>query len=195
MGKELPDRVLGVSLAGDVIFRELSVNPLVFFFSRDQHLSALSLALSRALPRLHPALPFDPVRGTLSGILSGVPTTSDVAAFGALRKRRQTGFVPCTCRISDIKFVEGPGIEFRPGQSMRISREISWSSLTSIVIIYIRIFELFVHKNSPNLSRFNFSGNWNPEIFLKAQILCEDKNLPLSHKNIRVSRERMFVRG
>jgi len=66
-----PKRAHGVSLAGDVIFRELSVNPLFSFFHA---IATRPLARTAAPPlRLHPAVPFDPVRGTLSGILSGVP--------------------------------------------------------------------------------------------------------------------------
>lgn len=78
-----PDRACGVSLASDVIFRELSVNPLSSFFH-----AIVSLALSRshhrtALPVFIRLLPLIRSEGRFPGSCPA-SSTSDVAVFGAL---------------------------------------------------------------------------------------------------------------
>lgn len=110
-----PIEPIGVSLAGDVIFRELSVNPLFSF----PHATVLSLSHRRAPSPSLSSCTFPLIRS--EGRFPGsCPTfsTSDVAAFESADKLVS----PCTYRISDIKFVRlGDRID-RAGHSMNTRR-------------------------------------------------------------------------
>lgn len=102
---------IGVSLADDVIFRELSVNPLFSFF----HATVLSLSHRRP-PSSSLSLYTFPLIRSEGRFPGSCPTssTSDVAAFESADKLVS----PCTYRISDIKFVRVSAIE----STERVSR-------------------------------------------------------------------------
>jgi len=98
-----PNRVHDVSLADDVIFRELSVNPLFSFFTRSS--LALSLAPLRTLFVFIRQFPLIRSEGRFPGSCP-LSSTSDVAALEALESADKL-VSSCTYRISDIKFVRG----------------------------------------------------------------------------------------